>query len=69
MIHEAGGASEGHSSASRQEKQQTDLGLEELYLVHYPVGDFDGAVLVKEAGKEFSGEIMLAMRFQEIDLE
>ena len=68
MIHEAGGESEGHSSASQAGEAAQRSGAKELILVHYPVGDFDGEILVREAQGKFSGKVSLAKDFSEIDL-
>jgi hypothetical protein len=39
-----------------------------LYLVHYPVGKFNGDRLVQEAAAVFKGEVSLAVDFQKIIL-
>ncbi len=68
MIHEAGGESEGHASARQAGEAATLAGVTELILVHYPVGGFDGDILLKEAGEMYSGKVSLARSFMEIDL-
>lgn len=69
MIHEVGGASEGHSSAAQAGKAAAKSGAKELILVHYPVGGFDGRILLKEAGEKFSGKVSLAEDFLKIELD
>ncbi|MFN2145723.1 MAG: MBL fold metallo-hydrolase [Anaerolineales bacterium] len=68
MIHEAGGESEGHASAKQAGKAAALAGVEELILVHYPVGGYDGELLLNEAGEMFSGKILLGRSFMKVDL-
>lgn len=67
LIHEAGGASAGHSSALQAGELASEANVEKLYLVHYPVGDFPYQTLVDEAKKAFSGPVFMAEDFWEIE--
>ncbi|MEE8120152.1 MAG: MBL fold metallo-hydrolase [Anaerolineales bacterium] len=68
LIHEATGESVGHSSAAQAGATARDAGVDSLYLIHYPVGDFDVATLVEEARGTFAGDIRLAEDFMRIEL-
>ncbi len=68
LIHEAAGASEGHSSARQAGAAATRAGAKRLILVHYPVGDADLSELAREAEKAFSGQITIAEDFMGINL-
>ncbi|MBN2044040.1 MAG: ribonuclease Z [Anaerolineales bacterium] len=68
LVHEAGGLSEGHSSARQAGEAAARSGAEVLYLVHYPVGDFDGGKLVSDATEVYRGKVVLAVDFQQICL-
>lgn len=67
LIHEAAGASIGHSSAEQAGVLAAECNVKELYLIHYPVGDFDYQTLVQEARKAFDGRISMAEDFDELD--
>ncbi|MDH5506679.1 MAG: MBL fold metallo-hydrolase [Anaerolineae bacterium] len=60
LIHEAAGASPGHSSASQAGEIATKANAKELYLIHYPTGDFDYHALVDQAAQTYDGPIRLA---------
>lgn len=66
LIHEAAGNIMGHSSASQAGEIATQAGVETLYLIHYPTGEFDSENLVEEAKTKFSGQVALAKDFMEI---
>jgi ribonuclease Z len=65
LLHEASGASAGHSSAEQAGEIATQAKAKSLYLIHYPTGDFDSQSLVKEAQKTFDGPVYLAEDFME----
>ncbi len=68
LIHEAGGATYGHSSAEQAGEIAARAEVATLYLIHYPTGRFAKGDLVAEAGKAFQGEIILARDFMTIDI-
>jgi ribonuclease Z len=67
LIHEAAGASSGHSSASQAGgvARQAEVGA--LYLIHYRTGGFDPKALVEEARQIYQGKVALAEDFMEIE--
>ncbi len=67
LIHEAAGASVGHSSAAQAGEIGREANVKEMYLVHYPTGDFDYHTLVDEAAKAFGGPVKMAEDFMEIE--
>ncbi len=68
LIHEASGASVGHSSAAQAGEIAHQAGVKALYLVHYPTGDFDPRPLVEQAGQSFPGPVTLAEDFMRLTL-
>ncbi len=66
LIHEAGGASRGHSSASQAGRIATESGVKQLYLIHYPTGENFDKELVKNAQKTFDGPVNLAEDLMEL---
>jgi ribonuclease Z len=68
LIHEAGGATFGHSSAEQAGEIASRAEVGKLYLIHFPTGRFAKGDLVAEAGKTFQGEIILAKDFMTIEL-
>lgn len=65
LFHEAGGASDGHSSAAQAGEMAQLAGVKALYLIHYsPEQSSD---LVKEAKATFSGPVALAQDFMEFE--
>jgi len=67
LIHEATGASPGHSSAAQAGEIARLAGVSELYLIHYPTGDYDAKLLVEEARETFPGKVRLAEDFMQLD--
>ena len=63
LIHEAAGASTGHSSPAQAGMVARQAKVGKLYLVHYPVLDTDLAAMLDEARLEFSGPVELARDF------
>lgn len=66
LIHEATGASPGHSSASQAGEIAREAEVASLYLIHYRTGGFDASSLIPEAKEIFQGPIALAEDFMEI---
>ncbi len=66
LIHEAAGDTMGHTSASQAGEIASQAGVEALYLIHYPTGNFDSQSLIAQAQTKFAGEIALAKDFMEI---
>jgi ribonuclease Z len=67
LIHEATGASFGHSSATQAGEIASKAEAGKLYLIHYPTGRFAKGDLVTEASETFHGEIELAKDFMILD--
>jgi ribonuclease Z len=67
LIHEASGPLPGHSSASQAgaTAKQADVG--ELFLIHYPTGQYGTGDLLTEARMEFNGPVTLAEDFASIE--
>ena len=68
MIHEAAGASFGHSSAEQAGEIATKAEVGQLYLIHYPTGRYAKGDIAAEASKTFKGEIIVAKDFMTIDI-
>lgn len=68
LIHEAGGATFGHSSAEQAGEIATRAEVGKLYLIHYPTGRFAKGDLAAEARKTYQGEITLAKDFMTIEI-
>ncbi len=66
LIHEATGASEGHSSAAQAGQIAARAGAKSLGLIHYN-GEGVGGGLIKEAREHFSGPVFLATDFLRLD--
>jgi ribonuclease Z len=67
LIHEAAGASNGHSSASQAGGIAREAEVGTLYLIHYRTGSYDPRPLVEEAGQIFQGKVALAEDFMTIE--
>jgi ribonuclease Z len=63
LIHEAAGASFGHSSARQAGETATRVGAKSLYLIHYWVWNTDPTPLVAEARETYSGPITLCQDY------
>jgi ribonuclease Z len=68
LIHEATGASAGHSSARQAGEVAQAAGVKCLYLIHYPARETNPDTLIAEARSAFSGPILLAEDFETLDL-
>lgn len=68
LIHEAGGASFGHSSAEQAGEIATKAEVGKLYLIHYPTGQFANGDIAREARKTFRGEVVVARDFMVIEI-
>ena len=68
LIHEAAGATFGHSSAEQAGEIATKAEVGKLYLIHYPSGRFAGGDIASEARKTFSGEVVVAKDFMTVEL-
>jgi ribonuclease Z len=67
LIHEATGASQGHSSALQAGEIARQAEVGSLFLIHYSVKQKEPGALVAEAGQAFQGPVSLAEDFLEID--
>ena len=66
LIHEASGASKGHTSAAQAGEIASVAGVAELYLIHYPTRSSDPGRLIEDAGKKFAGSVRLAKDCMEL---
>lgn len=69
LVHEASGASEGHSSAAQAGQAARQSGAGRLYLIHYPTGQFTSADLLDEAHAQFDGPVTLAKDFMQLNFD
>lgn len=69
LLHEAAGASSGHSSAAQAGEMARQAKVKDLYLIHYPVhkGNLDD--LVRQAKTTFNGRVHLAQDFMQFEYE
>jgi ribonuclease Z len=67
LIHEAAGATRGHSSAAQAGEIASQAEVRKLYLIHYPTGKFANGNLVEEARLRYQGDVNLATDFMELD--
>jgi len=67
LIHEATGASRGHSSAAQAGEIASKAEVGHLYLIHYPTGPFVDNDLVSQARETFPGKVDLARDFMVMD--
>ncbi len=67
LIHEASGASYGHTSPAQAGEIASRCQARALYLIHYPTRGFDGDILVREAQANFRGPVSLAKDFLELE--
>lgn len=65
LVHEASGASQGHSSAAQAGDTARQAGAKALYLIHYP-GNADPNELIAQAAACYSGPIQVAQDMMEI---
>jgi ribonuclease Z len=66
LIHEATGASVGHSTAAQAVEVATQAGVAELYLIHYPPDDKQHLNQITGGQYGFAGRIMLAQDLMRI---
>jgi ribonuclease Z len=66
LIHEATGATSGHSSSRQAAEIAEQAGAKTLYLIHYPSDQHDLGLLLDEAQKEFKGPVYLAQDFMSL---
>lgn len=67
LIHEATGATQGHSSAAQAGEVAREANAAALYLIHYRTGDADPSPLIAEASATFPGRVDLAHDFMELE--
>ncbi len=67
LIHEASGASLGHSSAAQAGQIAAQAEAGKLYLIHYPTGEYTNENLIAEARQHYQGEVDLATDFMTLD--
>lgn len=67
LIHEAAGASYGHSSASQAGEIAQAAGASQLYLIHYPTISLQADRLIAAAKDTYRGPVMLAVDLMQLD--
>jgi ribonuclease Z len=67
LVHEATGASWGHSDATQAGEIAKKAAASELYLIHYPNGRFEDNHLIKRAAQAFNGPVRLAEDFMQFE--
>ena len=67
LIHEASGSTVGHTSAAEAGEAAARAGVETLVLIHYPP-EADRVALAAEAGKAFSGTVVVAEDLMALEL-
>jgi ribonuclease Z len=67
LIHEASGASLGHSSAEQAGQIAAQAEVSKLYLIHYPTGEYANESMIAEARRHFQGDVDLATDFLTLD--
>ncbi len=68
LVHEAAGATFGHSSAEQAGEIATKAEVGMLYLIHYPTGRYARGDIAAEAAKTYKGEIIIAKDFMAIEI-
>ena len=67
LIHEASGASMGHSSAEQAGRIAAQAEVGKLYLIHYPTGEYANDNLIDEAQQNYHGEVALETDFMALE--
>lgn len=67
LIHEAAGASQGHSSAAQAGQIAAQAEVSKLLLIHYPTGKYANANLIEEARQHYQGDVDLATDFMTLE--
>lgn len=67
LIHEATGNTQGHSSSAQAGEIAQKSEVDVLYLIHYSCHKKTPKALIAEAKKNFSGQVVLAQDFMEIE--
>lgn len=67
LIHEATGATLGHTSAAQAGKIAAQAQAKSLYLIHYPAKGDERQVLVDEARSTFNNPVALAQDFMRLE--
>ncbi len=67
LIHEASGATRGHSSAGQAGEIASQAEAGKLFLIHYPTGKYAAGDLVSEARQYYQGDVSLAEDFMVLD--
>ncbi len=67
LIHEAAGASYGHSSASQAGEIAQAAGASQLYLIHYPTIGLQADRLIAAAQETYRGPVKLTVDLMQLD--
>jgi ribonuclease Z len=69
LVHESSGALPGHSSAEQAGQAARKAEVGQLYLIHYPTGQFASGNPVAEARRQFEGPVTLAEDYMVLDFD
>ncbi|HVN54680.1 MAG TPA: MBL fold metallo-hydrolase [Anaerolineaceae bacterium] len=69
LIHEATGASLGHSSPAQAGQIAREAEVGSLYLIHYPTSEFNREAWLAEARSTFPGPVILAEDFMHLEFK
>jgi ribonuclease Z len=69
LIHESSGLLPGHSSAAQAGEAAAQAEVGELFLIHYPTGQYTVKDLLSEAQAKFEGPVTLAEDYKSINFE
>ena len=69
LVHESSGALPGHSSAAQAGQAARLAEVGQLYLIHYPTGQFASGDPVSEARAQFEGPVTLAQDYMVLDFD
>ena len=67
LLHESSGALPGHSSAAQAGQAARRAEVGQLYLIHYPTGQFATGNPLAEARQQFEGPVTLAEDYMVLD--
>jgi ribonuclease Z len=67
LIHESTGVEPGHTGPAQAGEIAQEAGAKQLYLIHYPTGEYAVPGLVEEATEAFEGPVALAEDFLRIE--
>jgi ribonuclease Z len=67
LLHECAGAAPGHTGPVQAGEIAREAGVKQLYLIHYPTGEFTRPELGEQAAEAFGGPVALAEDLMRIE--